>query len=104
MEPQQTLSDLAKDYNIRLTTKKVYTGTCQVNFTASTPEKKDLYGFVWVDSKATLREVVWQISKRLKQLDEPDTVKHIGMFPVGKPNGNDVKMVIFDMEENNPQF
>jgi len=97
MEAIQTLPEIAKGFNIRLTSKKVQTGKCQVKFTASTPTRKDLYGYVWVDAKTTLKEGVGQIGDRLASMAQPTTgLSHIGMYPIGRNTSREANMVIFD--------
>ena len=45
-------------YKLRLSSKKLDSGKCQVKFFATVRGNKDLYGYVLVEADQTLKEVV----------------------------------------------
>lgn len=72
-------------YKLRLCSKKLNSGKFQVKFYASTGEEgKDLYGYVLVDAKDTLKRVVNTIKSRLNLMQEANEYYHTHLYAVRK--------------------
>ena len=84
------------EFNLRINSKKLRSGKCQVKFYATVKDKKDLYGYVLVDSKRTLKEVVHQITNKLNAIHYTTDFHHIHLYSIGKTNQDDLNMIIFD--------
>ncbi|UXP30929.1 hypothetical protein N6H18_11260 [Reichenbachiella agarivorans] len=84
------------DYKLRLSSKKLKSGKCQVKFHASLEKKKNMYGYVLADSGETLRNVVEKIYIRLDQIKNKSNVHHINLYSIGKACNNDNGIVMFD--------
>lgn len=83
-------------YQLRLSSKKLRSGKCQVKFFASVKERKDLYGYVLVDSEQTLKDVVVGIKERLCEIRYTRDFHHIHLYSIGKTRRNDLNFIIFD--------
>lgn len=84
------------EYKLKLTSKKLKSGKCQVKFHASIQKSKKMYGYVLADSGETLRHVVEKIIKRLDQVKNRESFHHINLYSIGKPAVSDTGMVLFD--------
>ena len=67
--------DLAKDlilddyYKLKISSKRLSSGRYQVKFHASVQGRKDLYGYVLVNSNETLKMVTHKIKKKLQSIE-----------------------------------
>lgn len=87
---------LDRDYRLRLSSKKLKSGKCQVKFYATVRKRKDLYGYVLVESSEKLKDVVDRIKYRLDQVKNRDSFHHINLYSIGKNHTNDANILIFD--------
>lgn len=74
------------DYKLKLISKRLLSGKCQIKFYVSSSEKPKYYGYLLTDSGATLKEVVKKIENRLR-LEEsrsvfPDHLYNLAQRPV----------------------
>ncbi len=83
-------------FKLKLESKKLNSGKCQVKFFISTEETKNLYGYMLVDAKVTLKEVVTHINGKLQLLQETDFFHHSHLYSVGKTSKKDQNFLIFD--------
>lgn len=83
-------------YNLKLTTKKLRSGKCQVKFYATLREKKDLYGYVLVDADKTLKDVVVNIKEKLFEIKQTKDFHHLPLYSIGKSGREDLNFIIFD--------
>lgn len=84
-----------KEYKIQLSSKKLKSGKCQVKFKAGLSKGKPWYGYMLVDPKTTLKDVVNHIGKRIERMHDRDSIKHIELYRVGNPLSGP-EMIIFD--------
>lgn len=84
------------DYRLKLTSKKLRSGKCQVKFYASLERKKKLYGYVLADAGETVKDVVEKIITRLDQVKSRDSFHHINLYSIGKRNQSDTNFLVFD--------
>ncbi len=84
-------------YKLRLSTKKLSSGKCQVKFYASVHNSRDLYGYVLVESDQTLRDVVVRIKEKLVTIQQTRDFHHIHLYSIGKTSQkDDMNFIIFD--------
>ncbi len=84
------------EYKLRITSKKLKSGKCQVKFHASLRQKKKMYGYVLADSGETLKNVVEKIVERLEKVRNRDNLHHINLYSIGGANSLASNMVMFD--------
>ena len=83
-------------YKLKLCSKKLESGKFQVKFFASKEERsQDLYGYVLVDAKDTLKRVVSTIKSRLYLMEEADEYYHTHLYAVGKAKPPTSEFMIF---------
>ena len=83
-------------YKIKITSKKLHSGRCQVKFYASIADRKQLYGYVLVNAEETLKNVVERIRGRLDRMSTRDSFHHINLYSIGKRDADDLNFIIFD--------
>lgn len=83
-------------YNLKLSSKKLKSGKCQVKFFASVRERKDLYGYVLVDADKTLKDVVVNIKEKLHTIRQTRDFHHLHLYSIGKTGKDDLNFIIFD--------
>lgn len=83
-------------YNLKLTSKKLKSGKCQVKFSATIREKQDMYGYVLVDAEKTLKDVVVNIKEKLKAIRQTRDFHHLHLYSIGKKEKGDMNFIIFD--------
>ncbi|MGL1887227.1 MAG: hypothetical protein OCD76_12005 [Reichenbachiella sp.] len=84
------------EYNLKLTSKKLKSGKCQVKFHASIEKKRKMYGYVLAESGETVKSVVEKIHTRLDQMKYRGNVHHINLHSIGRHYNNDTGIVMFD--------
>ncbi len=84
------------DYRLKLSSKKLKSGKCQVKFYASVERKKNLYGYVLADAGETLTDVITKITSRLDQVKKRDSFHHINLYSIGKRSTEDANFLVFD--------
>ncbi|WP_339795339.1 hypothetical protein [uncultured Imperialibacter sp.] len=83
-------------YKIKITSKKLHSGRCQVKFYASIADRKQLYGYVLVNAEETLKKVMERIRMRLDRMNTSDSFHHINLYSIGKKDADDLNFIIFD--------
>lgn len=88
--------DFTDNYKLRLTSKKLSSGKCQVKFFASAVGSKDMYGYVLVDAEVTLKEVVIIIKQKLVSIQKSSDFHHIHLYSIGKHELDTFNFIVFD--------
>lgn len=88
--------DFGDRYKLRITSRKLDSGKCQVKFYATMHAKRDLYGYVLVESGKTLREVVIQINEKLETIRSARDFQQIHLYSIGKSHQDAMNFIIFD--------
>lgn len=57
------------DYKLKLLSKRLKSGKCQIKFYVSSTTRKNMYGYLLAESGSTLREVVSKIEKKVRVLE-----------------------------------
>ncbi|MEQ8713558.1 MAG: hypothetical protein RIC80_11115 [Cyclobacteriaceae bacterium] len=83
-------------YNLKLSSKRLKSGKCQVKFSALLNRRKQLYGYMLVNADDTLKEVVTSIKSRLDLVKDRDTIHHINLYSVGKRSSLTDNFIVFD--------
>ncbi|MFT6883355.1 MAG: hypothetical protein ACI83W_000385 [Marinoscillum sp.] len=84
------------EYALKLNSKKLKSGKCQVKFYATIKERKDMYGYVLVDANRTLRDVVVTIKEKLNTIRQTREFHHLHLYSIGKMGKDDINFIIFD--------
>ncbi|MEQ8582961.1 MAG: hypothetical protein RIC30_11510 [Marinoscillum sp.] len=84
------------EYALKLNSKKLKSGKCQVKFYATIRERKDMYGYVLVDANKTLRDVVVTIKEKLHTIRQTKEFHHLHLYSIGKSGRDDMNFIIFD--------
>lgn len=94
----QGLADVSfsDDYKLKLSSKKLSSGKCQVKFYATVSGKRDMYGYVLVASDQTLREVVKGIKQKLTTIHLTNDFHHIHLYSIGKKMSDPMNFIVFD--------
>lgn len=75
------------DRKIRIFSKKLASGNCQVKFYIDSPKDQSLYGYMLVESGKTVSDVILLIYDKLKNITCPENYYHGHLFHIGhKPN------------------
>jgi hypothetical protein len=83
-------------YKLKLCSKKLESGKFQVKFYASKGTcSEDMYGYVLVDAKDTLKRVVGTIKNRLLLMEEANEYYHTHLFAVRKAPPPTSEFMIF---------
>ncbi|MGB3465018.1 MAG: hypothetical protein WBA74_07105 [Cyclobacteriaceae bacterium] len=85
-----------RDYRLKLSSKKLKSGKCQVKFYATVRADKNMYGYVLAEAEETLRDVVGKIKIRLDQVKNRDSFHHINLYTIGKRQPGDTNILIFE--------
>ena len=83
-------------YKLKLCSKKLESGKFQVKFYVSKgTETQDMYGYVLVDAKDTLKRVVATIKGRLNLMEEANEYYHTHLYAVRKAKPPRSEFMIF---------
>ena len=84
------------DIGLKLSSKKLSSGKCQVKFYITIRRKKQLYGYVLAEARTTLKEVVENIERRLTRMQKDDSCHHWNLYRIGKQKPQDLNIYIFE--------
>lgn len=57
------------DYKLKLLSKKLKSGKCQIKFYVSSDTRKNMYGYLLAESGTTLKEVVGKIEHKVRTIE-----------------------------------
>ncbi|MEO9474497.1 MAG: hypothetical protein ABJN36_06900 [Cyclobacteriaceae bacterium] len=83
-------------YRLKITSKKLKSGKCQVKFFATIKERRDMYGYVLVDAQKTLKDVVSTIRDKLNTISHTRDFHNLHLYSIGKTGKDDLNFIIFD--------
>ena len=88
MQTTQLLNDSATAIKVKLSSKRLGTGKCQVRFLAEQPLiQKNTRGHMLVDAHLTLKEVVGIIRDRITQMTGHKLQHHSNFYTIGQEPG-----------------
>jgi len=87
---------ISKPYKIRIYSKKLPSGKCQVKFYLTTTKGNPYYGYMLVESGKTVRHVVEAILEKLKDIDRPDRYYHKHLYNIGTKPSIDSTFMVFN--------
>lgn len=76
--------ELSPEFKLKLKSKKLGSGKLQVKFFSTFLNQKEIYGYLLVESKTTLKEVVEEIYNKLNRIQEDQDYYHSHLYSVGK--------------------
>ncbi len=83
-------------YSLRLVSKKLNSGRCQVKFFAKLPGKGSLYGYVLAEAHDTLKGVVEGILTKLRNIGSHADFRHRHLYSIQKMDNLTNDIIIFD--------
>lgn len=83
------------DLKIKISSKKLQSGKCQVKFFADVPNKQ-LYGYVLVNAESTLKDVMHSLKLRLGKIKYSDNYHHIHLFSLYKERQDNNDFILYD--------
>jgi len=90
------IAELNNEYNLKISSKKLKSGKCQVKFFATVRQSEDLHGYVLVEADQTLKNVVSRINDRLRTIDITRDFRHIHLYSIGQKGQDDMSFIFFD--------
>jgi hypothetical protein len=88
---------VSKAHKIRIYSKKLPSGKCQVKFYLTTQRGNPYYGYLLVESGRTVRNVVETILEKLDGIDQPDAYYHKHLYNVGRKSDHDLTFMVFNL-------
>lgn len=81
---------MKQEYKLKLYSKKLKSGKCQIKFVISTSSEKGMYGYILAESGSTLREVVSTIEHEVRFIEQGDSYYHSHLYNLAnKPKRRD---------------
>jgi hypothetical protein len=90
-----TYSDRYEGLQIKIESKILKSGKCQVRFQTSNLAQEDFYGYALVEGEKTLREVVAEIKRKLKIVGSPHQYYQRNLYAINRYKMNEIDFVIF---------
>jgi hypothetical protein len=87
---------ISKTHKIRIFSKKLSSGKCQVKFYFTSIKGKPYYGYMLVESGKTVRDVLDMILDKTKHIDQPDRYYHNHLYNVGADSDFDSTFMVFN--------
>ena len=81
---------------IKIYSKKLPSGNCQVKFYLTTQNGNPYYGYILVEPGKTVRYIVETILKKLDGIDQPDEYYHKHLYNVGTRSIFDSTFMVFN--------
>ena len=97
MKKQRPYSERYEGMQLKIESKKLKSGKCQVKFRTQGLTEKDFYGYVLVDGSKTLREVVGEIKEKLMEIGDPARYYQQNLYSLGSRNEAEQEFVIFSL-------
>lgn len=88
--------DSKSKIKLNIRAKKLPSGKLQVKFSANTNKNKELYGYLLVESKTSLKDVVTGIQDKLYEMQNLNDYYHNHLYTIGKASEKRYQFLIFD--------
>lgn len=84
------------DYKLKLLSKRLRSGKCQIKFIVSSDMEERMYGYLLTESGTTLKDVVSKIEERVRQTVNKDRYNHRHLYNLAdRPTAKD-NILIFE--------
>lgn len=83
-------------YKLKLLSKRLQSGRCQIKFVVSDDAKEKMYGYLLTESGATLRDVVCKIEDKVRQRVNGDVYYHQHLYNLAEPSKHNDNILIFE--------
>ena len=87
---------MRSNYKLKLMSKRLKSGRCQIKFYVCSKTKKNMYGYLLADAGATLREVVGRIEHKIKSLDSADQYYHANLYNLASRHDDQDQIILFN--------
>lgn len=84
------------NYKLKLLSKKLHSGKCQIKFVVSSDCEERLYGYLLTESGTTLKDVVNRIEERVKERIDKDIYNHRHLYNLADRRSNKDSILIFE--------
>lgn len=71
---------MERNYKLKLYSKRLKSGKCQIKFVVSSPDTSGVYGYLLVESGSTLKEVVNTIEDEMRFIERGDSYYHAHLY------------------------
>jgi len=83
---QETYNENGDNYQLRIESKRLRSGKCQVKFYIANTTEQNLYGYTLVESSRTLKEVVVEIKHLLNKVGRYENYYQNNLFSISRTN------------------
>lgn len=90
-----TYSERYEGLQIKIESKILKSGKCQVRFQTCNLAQEDYYGYALVEGEKTLREVVAEIKRKLRAVGNPHQYYQRNLFSINRYPMYEFDFVIF---------
>ena len=88
-----------KPYKLKLKSKRLGSGKCQIKFFVSSEERQHYYGYLLTEAGTTLKEVVDKIEKRLRSEEAGDRF-HQHLYNLAKKPVVEEQILVFNQRNS----
>jgi hypothetical protein len=90
-----TYSEKYEGLQIKIESKRLQSGKCQVKFSTKGMFRDDYYGYTLVDGEKTLREVIAEIKAKLRKTGGPNNYYQRNLYSLQRRSDVENDFVIF---------
>lgn len=87
---------MERDYKLKLYSKRLKSGRCQIKFFVTSSSQPRLYGYMLAESGSTLREVVSTIEHEVRFIEEGDSYYHSHLYNLAAKHKRKDPILIFN--------
>ncbi len=91
----RTYSERYDGMQIKIESKKLKSGKCQVKFQTNGLLSEDFYGYALVEGEKTLREVIGEIKLKLSKVGDLDNYYQRNLYSIKRGRAEENDFVIF---------
>ncbi len=79
---------------LKIESKKLHSGKCQVKFYLTGRRNQKLYGYTLVDSKRSLKEVITELKEKLENIGGYENFYQNNLFSIKRKNNRQLKDIL----------
>ena len=83
---EEIFSENGEHYQLRIESKKLCSGKCQVKFYLANTAEQNMYGYTLVESGSTLKDVVIEIRQLLDKVGRYENYYQSNLFSISRTN------------------